>query len=120
MTQITGRLFSVVLLAMTSLAAGADELRWHAFDPAMSDQDYERTYRDNQRFLRKSVTTYSEEKLMAIGVPKSGVKLMGAAAGLAAGADARFRLGESNLFAVEFKDATEKDRAVFFGIKKEW
>jgi hypothetical protein len=120
MIQIIGRLFSVVLLLMTSLAAGADELRWRAFDPAMSDQDYERTYSENQRFLRKSVTAYSEETLMAIGVPKSGVKLVGAAAGLAAGADARFQLGEGNLFAVEFKDATEKDRAVFFGIKKEW
>ena len=49
-----------------------------------------------------------------------GVKLMGAAAGLAAGQDAKLYLNKSNIMALELKDATEDDRAVFFGIKMNW
>jgi hypothetical protein len=55
-----------------------------------------------------------------MGIPKTGIKLMGAAAGLAAGQDARLYLNKSKIMALELKDATENDRAVFFGIKMDW
>lgn len=111
---------SILLISSTQYALGGDNLRWREFDASMSDAEYEDACRDNQRFLRKFVTNYSEGALTSIGVPKAGIDLMGVAAGLAAGQNARFYLNDSKLFAVELKDATEDDRAVFVGIKVDW
>ena len=86
----------------------------------MSEGDYRKSYRHNQRIVRDFVKSYSESTLASIGVPKTGVKLMGAAAGLAAGQDAKLYLNDSKIMALELKDATENDRAVFFGIKFDW
>ena len=55
-----------------------------------------------------------------MGVPKTGVKVLGAAAGLAAGKDARLYLNDSKIMALELRDATEDDRALFFGISLDW
>jgi hypothetical protein len=86
----------------------------------MSTGDYRHSYRHNRRIVRDFVKSYSESTLTSIGVPKTGVKLMGAAAGVAAGQDAKLYLNKSKIMALELKDATEDDRAVFFGIKLDW
>ena len=86
----------------------------------MSAGEYRGSYRHNQRIVRDFVKSYSESTLDSIGVPKMGVKLMGAAAGLATGQDAKLYLNKSKIMALELKDATEDDRAVFFGIKMNW
>jgi hypothetical protein len=86
----------------------------------MSEGEYRSSYRHNQRIVRDFVKSYSESALTSIGVPESGVKFMGAAAGMAAGQDARLYLHDSKIMALELKDATEDDRAVFFGIKFDW
>ena len=86
----------------------------------MSAGEYKGSYRHNQRIVRDFVKSYSESTLSSIGIPKTGVKLMGAAAGLAAGQDARLYLNKSKIMALELRDATENDRAVFFGIKMDW
>jgi hypothetical protein len=97
-----------------------DRHEWQTVTGDMSAGEYRNSYRHNQRIVRDFVKSYSESTLTSIGVPKSGVKLMGAAAGLAAGQDARLYLNKSKIMALEFKDATEDDRAVFFGIKMDW
>lgn len=86
----------------------------------MSASEYKGSYRHNKRIVRDFVKSYSESTLSSIGVPKTGVKLMGAAAGLAAGQDAKLYLNKSKIMALELKDATQDDRAVFFGIKMDW
>jgi len=86
----------------------------------MTAGDYRSSYRHNQRIVRDFVKSYSESTLTSIGIPETGVKLMGAAAGLAAGQDARLYLNKSKIMALELKDATESDRAVFIGIKLDW
>ena len=86
----------------------------------MSEGDYRYYSRHNQRIVRNFFKSYSENTLTSIGVPKTGVKLMGAAAGLAAGQDAKLYLNKSKLMALELKDATESDRALFFGFKMDW
>ena len=86
----------------------------------MSQDDYRYSYRHNQRIVRNFVKSYSESTLTSIGVPKTGVKLMGAAAGLAAGQDAKLYLNKSKLMALELRDATESDRALFFGFSLDW
>jgi len=86
----------------------------------MSEGDYRNSYRHNQRIVRDFVKSYSESTLTSMGIPKTGVRLMGAAAGMAAGQDARLYLNKSKIMALELKDATANDRAVFFGIKMDW
>ena len=86
----------------------------------MSAGEYKGSYRHNQRIVRDFVKSYSDSTLTSMGIPKTGGKLMGAAAGLAAGQDARLYLNKSKIMAIEVKDATENDRAVFFGIKMDW
>ena len=93
---------------------------WQSVNADMSADEYRYSYRHNQRIVRDFVKNYSESALTSIGVPKSGVKFMGAAAGLAAGQDARFYLTDSKLMALELKDATGDDRALFLGIKLDW
>lgn len=97
-----------------------DRHAWQSVSDDMSEGDYRNSYRHNQRIVRDFVRSYSESTLTSIGVPKTGVKLMGAAAGLAAGRDARLYLNKSKIMALELRDATEDDRAVFFGIKMDW
>jgi len=97
-----------------------DRHEWQTVSGNMSAGEYRNSYRHNQRIVRDFVKSYSEGTLTSIGVPKPGVRLMGAAAGLAVGQDARLYLNDSKIMALELKDATEDDRAVFFGIKLDW
>lgn len=97
-----------------------DRHAWQSVSGDMSAGDYRSSYRHNQRIVRDFVKSYSESTLTSIGIPKTGVKLMGAAAGLAVGQDARLYLNKSKIMALELRDATEHDRAVFFGIKMDW
>jgi len=97
-----------------------DRHEWQTVSGDMSAGEYKGSYRHNQRIVRDFVKSYSESTLDSIGVPKMGVELMGAAAGLAAGQDAKLYLNKSKIMALELKDATEDDRAVFFGIKLDW
>lgn len=97
-----------------------DRHEWQSVSGEMTAGDYRSSYRHNQRIVRDFVKSYSESTLTSIGIPETGVKLMGAAAGLAAGQDARLYLNKSKIMALELKDATESDRAVFIGIKLDW
>ncbi len=110
------------LCVTTGGAAAAEGGRheWQSVNADMSPGEYRASYRHNQRIIRDFVESHSKNALTSIGVPKSGVKLMGAAAGLAAGQDAKFYLNKSKLMALEVKDATDDDRALFFGIKLDW
>jgi len=97
-----------------------DRHEWQSVTGEMSEGDYRNSYRHNQRIVRDFVKSYSESTLTSMGIPKTGVRLMGAAAGMAAGQDARLYLNKSKIMALELKDATANDRAVFFGIKMDW
>ncbi len=93
---------------------------WQSVSGEMSASEYRQSYRHNQRVIRDFVKNYSESTLTSVGVPKTGVKLLGAAAGLAAGQDARLYLNDSKIMALELRDASGDDRALFFGIKLDW
>ena len=93
---------------------------WQTFTTDMSDQQYRNAYRHNQHRIGKFLKTYSENTLLSIGVPKTGVKVIGVAAGLATNRDATLYLNKSRILALEFKDVTNDDRAMFFGIKMDW
>jgi hypothetical protein len=97
-----------------------DQREWRTIEGEMSEQEYRNAYRSNQRLLRDVVKSYSEDTLISLGVPKKGVSLIGAAAGLAVTQDAKLYLHKSKLLALEFKDVTDNDRSLFLGVKLDW
>ena len=98
----------------------SDRHEWQVVNGDMSSSEYRNAYRHNRRIVRDYFESYAESTLTSIGLPKSGVQYLSAAAGLAAGQDARFHLYDSKIIALEIKDTTEDDRAVYFGIKIDW
>ena len=129
---ITAALLSpVVLLLSSSLIQaqeyGADEghadragYGWQSFSADMSPSEYKRVVRTNQKQVRKFVKSYSSEALTSVGVPKAGVALLGAAAGLAVDGDARVHLNENKTFAFQFDNVVDEERALLFTFKKSW
>jgi hypothetical protein len=92
---------------------------WRKVDANMSAHEYRATYRKNQRVARDTLVFYSKRTLRSIGVPDTGIEFMAAAVGVAMH-DARFHLNESRTVTLEVKDVTDKDRALFLGIKMDW
>ncbi len=93
---------------------------WQTYTNDLSDQEYRSISRHNQRRVRNFFESYSENTLLAMGIPKTGVKVIGVAAGLAASQDATLYLNKSRFLALEFKDLVKDKRTVFFGIKMDW
>ena len=93
---------------------------WQTFSAGMSDQQYRNTYRDNQHRIGKFLKSYSENTLLSVGIPKTGVKVLGVAAGLAANRDATLYLNKSKILALQFKDVVNDNRTMFIGIKMDW
>ncbi len=128
--KISASIAALALLASAQLHAeesifsvgesATDGTPWQAYDNAMSDQQYRRVYKDNQHQIGKFIKSYSENTLLSIGVPKTGIKIMGIAAGLATNRNAKLYLNKSRILALEVKDAANDNRAMFIGIKMDW
>ena len=101
-------------------SAGSDRYRLHNVDANMSEGEYRRAYRNNRGQIQNFIEDYSESSLTALGIPRKGVHLIGAAAGAAITQDATFYINKSKFLAIEVKDAAETDRAVLFGFKVDW
>ena len=93
---------------------------WRMYGENMSPSQYRDAYRHNQDLVLDYVKSYSKNTLRSVGIPKAGINLMGTAAGLAAGRDAKFYLNKSKLLALEVKDAVGSERSLMFGIKVDW
>jgi hypothetical protein len=98
---------------------GSEHQHFQRADMNVSMQEYEATYNRNRRFVGNNLESYSKHALGLIGIPEQGVNLMGAALGMAING-ARLNLNKSNTLALEFKDAGNSDRSVYFGIKLDW
>lgn len=115
--------FGIPFLLGTSTTAqsGDDEqLQLRQVDATMSADEYRQAYRTNERRIRRFVKTYSENALMSLGIPKQGVRVLGAVAGAAVTQDATFYLNSGKSMAIDVKDAVQDDRAIFFAIKHKW
>lgn len=93
---------------------------WKTIDVNMSDQEYRQAYRENQSQIRDFVEDYSESTLMALGMPRKGIYMMGAVAGAAITQEATLYLNSSKSLAIDITDAAEDDRAIYLGIKLDW
>lgn len=88
----------------------------------MQPEIYHRVYRRNQHQLRKAAKNYTMETLRSVGVPETGIRLMGTVAGVAAGSDVNFKLAKSRYtrLALEFRDVIETDRRAVLEIRFRW
>lgn len=97
-----------------------ERYHWRPIDVSMSADEYNRAYRDNQDQLLDFVEDYSESTLMALGIPRKGVHMMGALAGAAITQDATLYLNSNKSLALDIKNAAEDDRAIYIGFKVDW
>jgi len=97
-----------------------NKLHWQTYSNDLSDQEYRKISRHNQRRIRNFVKSYSKNTLLSIGVPETGIKVMGVAAALAANRNTTLYLNKNHFLALEFKDVTNDNRAMFFGFKMDW
>lgn len=128
--RLSATLSALALLASAQLHAeeaiftvGESSLakpHWQTYSTDLSDQEYRRISRHNQRRVRNIVKSYSENTLLSMGVPESGVKFVGIAAGLAANRNATLYLNKNRFLALQFKDVINDNRAMFIGIKMDW
>ena len=88
-------------------------------DMNMSAREYEETYSKNRRFVSNNLRSYSIHTLGLVGIPEQGVNLMGAALGMVING-AKLNLNKSKTLALELKDVSDSDRALFFGVKLDW
>jgi hypothetical protein len=109
------------LLLVIIRAACADD-QWHTVTAQMSPEEYRSAYRHNQHRLRDEVKSYSMDALRSAGVPETGIRLMGVAAGLAVDGDAQLYLTrrKSKGPVLEFKDLVNGDPSVLLGIRLKW
>lgn len=129
-TRVSLLLSTLAVLAMAPLYAADSDITagrqgerstfWQGYSAGMSDQEYRNTYRANQRDISKYIASYSENALLSLGVPQGGIRLMGAAAGLAIKHDATLYLGDSHFLVLDLQNVTDDNRAVTFGIKFDW
>jgi hypothetical protein len=88
-------------------------------DIDITPQEYEWVYSGNRRFVRNNLKSYSRDALESIGIPEQGVNLMGAALGLVI-QGARLDLNKSKTLALEFKDVSNQERTLYFGVNLDW
>ena len=86
----------------------------------MDEAEYRKASRKNQKQIRHFIQDYSESSLTSLGIPRSGVRLLGAVAGAAITQDATFYVNKSKFLALGIKDAAENDRSIFLGFKIDW
>ena len=115
----TAPLYADNSTAQAGRQAGLDTFL-QGYTADMSDQQYRNTYRANRRHVSKFIASYSENALLSLGIPQSGISVMGAAAGLAIKHDATIYLDKNHFLVLDLKDVTEDNRAVTFGLKFDW
>ena len=90
----------------------------------MSLQEYKQACDDNQRIVRKFLKTSSMDMRDSVGIPATGVRLMGAASGLAANLvtnhDMKLGLNRSRTMLLEFRDPAGQDSSMLLRFKKDW
>lgn len=96
-----------------------DRNQWQAVSARMTPEEYRVKYKKNQRLVRRLLTNYSKDQLLSLGVPETGIKLMGTAIGLAT-RTTRFHIDKNKLMALEFKNTTQDNRTLFFKLSIDW
>ena len=122
---------SAVLLSTSSLlhAEGGQtsfldlefrEQRLHSADQELTQREYEQLYSRNQRYLRRTLKSYTEQTLNRLGFSGSAVNVMGAAVGVLSSGGARLNLNESKTLGFEIQTLDGEEARLYFGIDLKW
>ena len=88
-------------------------------DMNISTQEYQELYTRNQKYIRKTLGSYSKGALKMIGIPERGINYMGAAVGVIMNGS-RLNLNKSKTLVLEVKNVGDSERAWYFGISLDW
>ena len=94
--------------------------RLHSVDGALTQRDYERLYSRNQRYMRRTLKSYTEDTLNRMGVSGRAVSVMGAAVGVVSSGGARLNLNESKTLGLEVQNLDGEEPRLYFGIDLKW
>jgi hypothetical protein len=98
---------------------GLEQEYLHHIDPSMSRQEYEGISKRNRRYVLDNLSSYSENTLVTIGMPASGIKVLGAALDFALDGS-RLNLYKSKVVSLTLKDVKESDRALYLDVGFDW
>lgn len=93
---------------------------YHGVDMNISPQEYEAIYSRNRILMHKTLRSYSKDALKVMGIPEQMGYHVGAALDMAISDGVALNLNKSKTLAVEFKDASKSERALYFSIKLNW
>jgi len=85
----------------------------------MSRQEYEGISRHNRKFVLANLRSYSENTLEMIGVPESGIKVLGTALGLALDGS-KLNLYKNKVLSLKLKDVKDRERALYLDVGFHW
>lgn len=91
----------------------------HGVDMNMSTREYAERSSRNRNFVSNTLMSYSKDTLESIGIPGQALDYMGAAMGVAVFGQ-RLNLNKSKTLALEFKDAGDPQRTLYFGAHLDW
>jgi len=92
----------------------------HRFKMDVSPQKYEETYDYNREYTHKMLSSYSDNMLKMVGIPKRGRQMMGTALGVVINNGLALDLDKNDTYALEFRGVDNSERALFFRIKVDW
>jgi hypothetical protein len=98
---------------------GLEQEYIHRIDSQLSRQEYEEISNRNRRFVLHKLRSYSENKLEMIGMPESGINLIGTALGLALNGS-RLNLYKSKVLSLKLNDASDSNRALYLEVDLDW
>jgi hypothetical protein len=81
--------------------------------------EYETLTKRNQKSLKNTLRSYTNNTLKSIGMPEQGIALVGSAVGLLT-QGVKLNLNESKTLALELKDVNDSERTLYFGVTLDW
>jgi len=124
--MIRAALISSILMTCSIVHADDREVRlgleqeyFHRIDPNMSRQEYEGISKRNRRYVLNNLKSYSENTLEMVGMPESGIRVLGTALGLALDGS-RLNLYKNKVFSLKLKDVKDSDRALYLDVGFDW
>jgi len=98
---------------------GLEQEYFHHIDPHMSLQEYEGISKRNRRYVLNNLRSYSENTLETLGMPETGIKVLGAALDFALDGS-RLNLYKSKVLSLRLKDVKDSDRALYLDVGFDW
>jgi hypothetical protein len=111
---------SLLDLGVKSNESGYQPQSFHRVETNLSPREYKELYNHNQKVVRDTLRSYSNNVLKKIGIPEEGGHLMGAALGLVVNDRLGLDLNKSKTLALELEDVDKADRSLYFRIKLGW